>query len=157
MIKFFSKIRQNSIRENKLTNYLKYAIGEIILVVVGILIALQINNWNESRKQYKTEKEFIASVKNDLRQDKAFINRVIDQTEPRIAAYEVLNRKLPDLYRDDRKALDSVFGIYFKSQRTFYPISGSYESAVSGNQLTTFRNGDLIKKLLSYITPRMTD
>lgn len=46
MIKFFQKIRQNSLMENKTGKYLKYAIGEIVLVVIGILIALQINNWN---------------------------------------------------------------------------------------------------------------
>ncbi len=148
MTKFFRKIRQNSISENKLTNYLKYAIGEIVLVVVGILIALQINNWNETRKQYRTEREFIASVKNDLKQDKAFIKLIIEQMEPRIEAFKILNRDLPDLYQNDKKALDSVFGIYFNSQRTFYPISGSYESAVSGNQLTTFRNRDLVQKVI---------
>ena len=51
MIKFFRKIRHNLINEGKTTKYLKYAIGEIVLVVIGILIALQINNWNEQRKQ----------------------------------------------------------------------------------------------------------
>jgi hypothetical protein len=47
MIKFFRKIRQNLLIENKTSKYFKYAIGEIILVVIGILVALQINNWNE--------------------------------------------------------------------------------------------------------------
>ncbi len=51
MIKFFRKIRQNLLSEGKTGKYLKYALGEIILVVAGILIALQINNWNERRKQ----------------------------------------------------------------------------------------------------------
>ena len=50
MIKFFRKIRQNMIKENKVSKYLLYAIGEIILVVIGILIALSINNWNEQMK-----------------------------------------------------------------------------------------------------------
>ncbi len=51
MIKFFRKIRQNLLIENKTSKYFKYAIGEIVLVVIGILIALQINNWNENRKE----------------------------------------------------------------------------------------------------------
>ena len=50
MIKFFRNIRKNLVAENKTSKYFKYAIGEIVLVVIGILIALQINNWNESRK-----------------------------------------------------------------------------------------------------------
>lgn len=51
MAKFFNKIRKKLLREGKTTSYLKYAIGEIVLVVIGILIALQVNNWNEKRKQ----------------------------------------------------------------------------------------------------------
>ena len=57
MIKFFRKIRQNLISDGKTGKYLKYAIGEIVLVVIGIVIALQLNNWNESRKN---EDEFKA-------------------------------------------------------------------------------------------------
>ena len=50
MIKFFRRIRQKLLSENRFSKYLIYAIGEIVLVVIGILIALQINNWNEKRK-----------------------------------------------------------------------------------------------------------
>ncbi len=53
MIKFFRKIRQQLLTENRFTKYSLYAIGEVFLVVIGILIALQINNWNESRKHDK--------------------------------------------------------------------------------------------------------
>ena len=49
MIKFFRRIRQQLLTENKFGKYLKYAIGEIILVVIGILIAIQINTWNENK------------------------------------------------------------------------------------------------------------
>jgi len=72
MIKFFRTIRQNLLMENKPGKYLKYAIGEIILVVIGILIALQINNWNESNKIDKS----IASHLEILRQ-----NLIEDQTQ----------------------------------------------------------------------------
>ena len=50
MLKFFRNIRKKLASENKVASYLRYAIGEIILVVIGILIALQVNNWNEQRK-----------------------------------------------------------------------------------------------------------
>ncbi len=134
--------------KNKTGKYFKYAIGEIVLVVIGILIALSINNWNESRKQSTLEKEFLTSIKNDLKQDKAFIQVVIKIIEPKMVAYEEINRSLLPLYNNDRKSLDSIFQIYFQSQRTFYPISGSYESAVSGNQITVFRNKELIQKVI---------
>ena len=66
MIKFFRKIRQNLLTENKFSKYLLYAIGEIVLVVIGILIALNLNNRNEQRKaQVKVELIF-EDVMNDL-------------------------------------------------------------------------------------------
>ncbi|SKB88672.1 DUF6090 family protein, partial [Maribacter arcticus] len=55
MIKFFRKIRQQLLTENKFSKYLLYAIGEIVLVMVGILLALQVNNWNELRKKEEAE------------------------------------------------------------------------------------------------------
>ncbi|MDX1471527.1 MAG: DUF6090 family protein, partial [Flavobacteriaceae bacterium] len=63
MIKFFRNIRQSMIRKNRFTKYILYALGEIILVVVGILIALQINNWNESRKDDHKEQLILKQLK----------------------------------------------------------------------------------------------
>jgi hypothetical protein len=51
MIRFFRPTRQNLLNENKTVRYLKYAVGEILLVMIGIFLALQLNNWNEGRKQ----------------------------------------------------------------------------------------------------------
>jgi len=69
MLKFFRKIRQNLIKENKVGNYLKYAIGEILLVVIGILIALQINNANEAHKAKRSEQVVLKNLVQDLRAD----------------------------------------------------------------------------------------
>lgn len=66
MIKFFRKIRYNLMEQNKTGKYFKYAIGEIILVVIGILIALQINNWNEERKNNSYELKLLEQLKKDL-------------------------------------------------------------------------------------------
>ncbi|MET6990791.1 DUF6090 family protein [Sediminicola arcticus] len=73
MIKFFTKIRQNMITDNKFGKYLIYAVGEIILVVIGILIALQINNWNENRKAEKIELTYLIRLKNDLEKDTLYL------------------------------------------------------------------------------------
>src|SRR5210317_718090 len=62
MIKFFRIIRQNMIKQNNVSKYLLYAIGEIVLVVIGILIALQINNWNESKKRRQTEINILSEI-----------------------------------------------------------------------------------------------
>lgn len=66
MIKFFRKIRYDLMEKNKTGKYLKYAIGEIVLVVIGILIALQINNWNELRKTKEKEKVILKEIISDL-------------------------------------------------------------------------------------------
>lgn len=69
MIKFFRLIRQNLLSEGKTGKYLKYAIGEILLVAIGILMALQINNWNESRKKSQLKQSYIDNLINDLSKD----------------------------------------------------------------------------------------
>ncbi|NER09816.1 hypothetical protein SAMN06265375_101665 [Muriicola jejuensis] len=69
MIKFFRKIRQQLLEENKFSKYLMYAIGEIVLVVIGILIALSINTWNEDRKTDIRIRDSLVALRNDLVQD----------------------------------------------------------------------------------------
>ena len=80
MIKFFRHIRQSLIMENKTGKYFKYAIGEIILVVIGILIALQINNWNENRKLKSKADIYVNKIINDLKVDTLNISNLINRT-----------------------------------------------------------------------------
>ncbi len=87
MLKFFRKIRQKLLSENKFSNYLIYAIGEIILVVIGILIALQINNWNEKRKEKAKTQAFYIQLLDDLKEDKAYAQFIIKKFESQRAAY----------------------------------------------------------------------
>ena len=76
MIKFFRKIRQKLLSENKFSKYLLYAIGEIILVVIGILIALQINNWNENRKLNDAKNKTLEHIKKEVLSNQKFIESV---------------------------------------------------------------------------------
>ncbi len=71
MIKFFRQIRQRLLSENKFSKYLIYAIGEIVLVVIGILIALSINNWNGEKKEAEVEKQYMISLLSDLAKDRS--------------------------------------------------------------------------------------
>lgn len=77
MLKFFRNIRQSLLNEGKTSKYFKYAIGEIILVVVGILIALQINNWNERRKQKIAQYQTYEIIKEDLINDVKEVDTII--------------------------------------------------------------------------------
>ena len=75
MIKFFRKIRQQLLNEGKTSKYFKYALGEIILVVIGILIALQVNNWNTQRKSNIRKEAYINTLIIDLKKDSAQLSR----------------------------------------------------------------------------------
>ena len=79
MIKFFRKIRHRLLTENKFSKYLVYAIGEIILVVIGILIALQINNWNE---KHQAQNKMVSNFQNlieDLKSNKLQLLNLIER------------------------------------------------------------------------------
>jgi len=110
MIKIFRGIRQRMISEGKSKKYLLYAIGEIILVVIGILIALQINNWNETRKQRTTEKVYIENIKTDLSLNLKSLNNYIALRNETIESVELIleffNNKRPlDLNEFNRHCL----------------------------------------------------
>ena len=76
MANFFRKIRKNIAEDNRPLKYLRYAVGEIILVVIGILIAVQINNWNEGQKRSKLKQTYVENLINDLTKKKCrFHNR----------------------------------------------------------------------------------
>ncbi|MEB8327736.1 DUF6090 family protein [Flavobacteriaceae bacterium KMM 6897] len=148
MIKFFRKIRKNMLAEGKTGKYLTYALGEIVLVVLGILIALSINNWNQSLKQNIAQNEFLQGIKTDLKKDKEYIDLIIQLQKPKLEVFDLLNMELPEFYHGNQIAVDSLFKIYFTSQRTFYPISGSFQSAVSGNEINSYKDKVISSSLI---------
>ena len=81
MLQFFRKIRRRLLTENKFSRYILYAIGEILLVVIGILIALQINNWNENKKNRSLEVNYIRGLISDLDYDIRGFSQGIDAIE----------------------------------------------------------------------------
>ncbi len=88
MIKFFRNIRRHLLSESKFSKYLIYAIGEIILVVIGILIALQFNNWNESRKENILAKNYYKRLLSDLKADKEYANKYISRIDSSLVLYD---------------------------------------------------------------------
>lgn len=83
-MKFFKKIRQVAISENKFWRYITYAFGEIILVVIGILIALTINNWNQNRSERTLEQGYISALMEDAQTDLANFDSIISLNESRV-------------------------------------------------------------------------
>ena len=84
MIKFFRHIRKSLLMENKTSKYFKYAIGEIILVVIGILIALQIGDYNESRKRQDFSKEILKLIDQNLEQDSIALTKELNKAKTAI-------------------------------------------------------------------------
>jgi len=90
MIKFFRHIRQSHIMKNQTGKYLKYAIGEIVLVVIGILIALQINNSSEYHKQAKLVKSYYENLHSDLEKDSTEFHFKINNARRNIAKLNIM-------------------------------------------------------------------
>ena len=126
MIKFFRKIRQNLLSENKFSKYMIYAAGEIVLVVVGILIALQINTWNEEKNIKNLEKQLLSQMLNELEVDLShFINK-LDYSKAKLNATQVLikviDQKIP--YQD---SLNNTFS-NVATFSSFTPSISTYET-----------------------------
>lgn len=111
MIKFFRRIRQDLLNEGKTSRYFKYAIGEIVLVVIGILIALSINNWNEARKQKDTLNNIYATLKTDLIEDIKNIDNIISGSESSKKHYLAIINKTRK--REDFKTCERCWMVNF--------------------------------------------
>ena len=90
MIKFFRKIRQNLISEGKTGKYFKYAIGEIVLVVIGILIALQINTAKNEKDKRIEEITHLENILSDLKQDKSELIKIIDRRKSKTESATIM-------------------------------------------------------------------
>jgi len=88
MIKFFRNIRRALLKEGKTINYIKYAIGEIVLVVIGILIALQINNWNEGRKEALKEKQLLKNLQGEFKDNLKDLDSIAIEVDKVILSLE---------------------------------------------------------------------
>ena len=105
MIKFFRKIRYNLMEQNKTGKYFKYAIGEIVLVVVGILIAISINNWNTSKSDRFSEADYLNRLTKDLVRDTINYSWT---SKWAITKQEAIENLLSYLETDNHKDLDSI-------------------------------------------------
>ncbi|MFZ1424528.1 MAG: DUF6090 family protein [Saprospiraceae bacterium] len=146
MIKFFRTLRQQLLSDNKFNKYLVYAIGEIILVVIGILIALQINNWNESEKSKHQEQIILKNILKDLESDKIGLNKIIEartstanSAKTMVSYYEgVKIEKLSDYY------FHFVNVLYWQFH---HPRNTTFEELVNSGNMSIIRNPK-IKELL---------
>lgn len=103
MISFFRRIRQELLQQKSVTRYFAYAIGEILLVVIGILIALQVNNWNEVNKNSKQEKAFLINFHEDLRSDSLHLQEIKETLKTAVAYKRVFESHMDGEITDPEK------------------------------------------------------
>lgn len=145
MIKFFRKIRKQLLRENKFTRYLIYAIGEIILVVIGILIALYINNWNQQQKRGNEEIVILKEISENLEADLIdFNNNYTHFQNTKIASSNLIKAVESNINYNDSLA----FHLYFSGMVPYLSVN------LSGYKLLESKGIELISNdsLRQYIT-----
>lgn len=153
MIKLFRKIRQRLLEENKFSRYLLYAIGEIVLVVIGIFIALQLNNWNSKRLLKNEELKLLEGLHQEFTQNMAVFDDIYKKHLERRRSIEILMsseiRNLP---------LDSLRVLSRNSHNnyTYDPYQGIYRSVINSGKIELISNYSL-KQRISKIQDLLLD
>ena len=147
MIKFFRKIRYDLMEKNKTGKYFKYAIGEIVLVVIGILIALSINNWNTTRIQQQESFELSYRLYKENEGNVAVLKTLITRYDSVMYAnLKLLQLMGEDYTSKDAQVLDSLMAIGMTAD-AFYDNSSVLTEAISSGKLAFLKSNTLKDKL----------
>jgi hypothetical protein len=148
MIKFFRKIRQKMLTENKFSKYLLYAIGEIILVVIGILIALGINNWKNNSENRKIENNYYCQLLSDLKKDKQQLQFLIEENQKSIETGKELIKNL-HTFKYNRDEIIEKYIVAIRST-SFISTNVSYTDLTTSGNLDLLKNESLKELLIQY-------
>jgi hypothetical protein len=150
MINLFRKKRDSSLQENNLRKYFKYAFGEIILVMVGILLALQVTTWNEQRKNRNKEKILLQQLHQEFSTNLADFEPIKKQQIITYKAGQIVFRNLDKLHIPACK--DSVYRNLqdMSGGYPYYPSNGVVESLISSGDINLLQNDTLKKYLVSW-------
>ena len=148
MISLFRKMRQKLLAEGKTGRYLKYAIGEILLVVIGILIALQINNWNDARKIRVKELHYLQNIKSDLIVNIAEMQNYLADRNEKIAAAERILEHFEGKPISDISAFNAD-GVNIYSWQKFYQSNNTFQELVNSGNLAIISNDEIKNVLLN--------
>ena len=148
MIGFFRRIRKKLADDNKPMKYMRYAIGEILLVMIGILLALQVNNWNEERKSKKIEKDVLASLSVDIKRDYSLLQEIDSLYKIDI---EDLN-KAHDLINKDHHTMEESLNLkYFGvTLFDFNPRRTTYDEMINSGKIYNLSNKILLENIIDY-------
>lgn len=148
-MKIFRKTRQKFLAKNEFRNYFIYAIGEIVLVVIGILIALQINNWNQAKKDNRALNEYLVKIKSHTKEDLYKLDS-ISRGRTRIAELcKKARTSILDKTEDENLILFMSSGFAF-ADLNFKPSTGGYEALQNSDYFGKINNTPLDSLLTSY-------
>ncbi|MCJ7468163.1 MAG: DUF6090 family protein [Maribacter sp.] len=151
MINFFRKIRKKLADDNKTLKYLKYAIGEIVLVVIGILFALQINSWNQNRLERIEEIEILESMRTDFIQTKNRVHETIKLQSKVVVRCSKLMRLM--IEKSNYKYNDSIADYLFSGALAYWrvePVNGTYDALIGSGKTGIIQNQDLSRLLAEF-------
>lgn len=149
IMRLFRRVRQKLILENKKIQYLKYALGEILLVVIGILIALQINNWNQSVNDKKSLNEYLIKIKSHTSKD---IEQLEELSKGRKQIADICKKARNSILNkteNNNLFLFKISGVAFVDFY-FKPNSGGYESLINSQYYGKINNTRLDSLLAEY-------
>ena len=149
MIRFFRNIRQKLAAENKVMAYFRYAIGEIFLVVIGILIALQINNWNKNRMDNTLGESYLIRLQNELVQDTIYLNSSFAATDNGI---KNITRELQKAYEIQKTGedIESLLKLQNFYAEALIINKATYDDLVSTQNLNIIGNDSLRFLIVDY-------
>jgi hypothetical protein len=151
MIKFFRKIRYDLMNQNKTTKYFKYAIGEIVLVVIGILIALSINNWNQQRLNVKKEYRFLLEIQENLNEDIKNINDILTFNKAKLEAIDAAFNFMSQMGENPKlgKDFSSLLPI-ITNYSLFSSTKVAFNNITSTGNIDILRSDELRKNISTY-------
>jgi len=148
-MKFFRRVRHKLILDNKKIQYLKYALGEILLVVIGILIALQINNWNKSVKDKKSLNEYLVKIKSHTSEDIKQLEELAKGRKQIADLCKKARNSILNKTENDNLFLFKISGVAFVDFY-FKPNSGGYESLKNSEYYGKINNTKLDSLFAKY-------
>ena len=151
MIKFFRRIRQKLLSEGKTGKYFKYAIGEIVLVVIGILFALQINNWNELRKEKDQEAIILSDIKEDFVATRLnFLETIKNQERSILGSRDLIDAIEAQDYSIHPDAIRNYIRRGAFSHHREVAILGSYDAIIGSGKTSIIKNKELLNALANF-------
>lgn len=146
MIKLFRNIRRKLLTEGTLGKYLLYAIGEILLVVIGILIALSVNNWNNGKINRQTELKVYENLKGQLQEDRLVLEGVMEYNHTYWEEYKIANQIIEHNKRDKMDTLGQIIPDIFKYS-DFNRIGTVFQNLINSGDIKLMKNRAIIDRL----------